>query len=84
MLCYKDRMIFHRCLFAVIFRKSGRNPGIYKLKGMFLNSFEPFGGDVISVFLGQMELGPELGFFREASFLGMLEPANGIVCTDYA
>ena len=52
MLCYEDRMVFHRCLFAVIFRKSGRDSGNYKLKGMFLDSFETFGGDVISIFLG--------------------------------
>ena len=52
-------MVFHRCLLAVIFRESGRNSGIYELKSMFFDSFETFGGDVISVFLSQMKFGPE-------------------------
>ena len=69
MLCYEDRMVFHRRLFTVIFRKSGRNPGINKLKGMFLDSFETFGGDVISVFLGQMKFGPEFGLFESGELL---------------
>ena len=69
MLCYEDRMVFHRCLFTVIFRKSGRNPGIYKLKGMFPDSFDTFGGDVIPVFLGQMKFGPEFGFFKGGKLL---------------
>ena len=60
----ENRMVFHRCLLAVIFRESGRNSGIYELKGMFFDSFETFGGDVIPVFLGQMKFGPEFGFFK--------------------
>ena len=69
MLRYEDRMIFHRCLLAVIFGKSGSNPGFYKLKGMFLDIFETFGGDVISVFLGQMKFGPEFGFLKGGKLL---------------
>ena len=61
MLCDEDRVVFHGSLFAVIFRKSGCNPGIYKLNSMFPDSFETFGGDVISVFPGQMKFGSELG-----------------------
>ena len=64
MLGNEDRMVFHWCLSAIIFGKSGRNPGIYKLKGMFRDSFETFGGDVIPVFLVQMKFGPEFGFFK--------------------
>jgi hypothetical protein len=44
-------MPFHRCLLAIIFRKSWRNPGVYESIGVVFDGFETFGGDVISVFL---------------------------------
>jgi hypothetical protein len=37
---------------------------------MFLDSFETPGGDIISVFLGQMKFGPEFGFFKRGKLLG--------------
>jgi hypothetical protein len=45
-------MAFHWCLLAIIFRKSRRNPGIYKLISVVSDGFETFGGNVVSVFLG--------------------------------
>jgi len=63
-------MVFHRCLFAAIFRKSGRNPIIDKLKGKFFYSFNTFSCDVIPIFLGQMKFGPEFGFFKGGKLLG--------------
>jgi len=59
MLCYENRMPSHWGLFAIIFWKSGRNPGVYKLKGVLFDSFETFGGNVISIFLGKLEFGSE-------------------------
>jgi hypothetical protein len=47
----EDPMPSHWCLFAVIFRKIGRNPGIYKLKFMLFDGFKTFSGYLISVFL---------------------------------
>jgi hypothetical protein len=45
-------MTSHRCLFAIIFWKSGRDPGTYKLIGVIFDGFKTFAGDVIQVFLG--------------------------------
>ena len=55
----ENRMPSHWGLFAIIFWKSGRNPGVYKLKGVLFDSFETFGGNVISIFLGKLEFGSE-------------------------
>lgn len=55
MLGDEHRMPFHRCLFAVIFWKIRRHPGIYKLKCMVFDGFETFGCYVIAIFLGQPE-----------------------------
>jgi hypothetical protein len=46
MLSNENRMPSHRSLFAVIFGKSGRNPGIYKLICVIFNGFETFGGNI--------------------------------------
>ena len=43
MLGNEHRMSAHRCLFAVIFRKIGRNPGADKLKRMVFDGVETFG-----------------------------------------
>jgi len=59
MLGDENRMPSHRRLFSIILRKIRRNPGIYKLKGVFLDSFETFGGNVISIFLGKLKFGSE-------------------------
>ncbi len=64
MLSDEDRMPSHRCLFAIIFWKRGRYPGIYKLIGVLFDGFKTFGGDVIPVFSGELELGSEFGFFK--------------------
>ncbi len=55
MLGNKYRMPSHRCLFTIIFWKIRRNPGIYKFKCVLFDSFKTFGGNVISVFLCQLE-----------------------------
>ena len=70
MLCDKNRMPSHWGLFAIILWKIRGNPGIYKLKGVFLDDFETFGDDVISVFLGQLEFGSEFGLFERGKFAG--------------
>jgi hypothetical protein len=44
-------MPFQWCLLAIVFRKCGSNPGIYKLVRVVSDGFESFGGNVISVFL---------------------------------
>jgi len=51
MLSDEYRMPSHRGLFAIILRKVGRNPGIYKLKRVFFDGFKTFGGNIVSVFL---------------------------------
>jgi hypothetical protein len=48
----EDRMPSHGCLFAVIFGEIRGNSGIYKLKCVFLDGFETFGANVISIFWG--------------------------------
>jgi len=55
MLGNEYRMSFHRCLFAVIFRKIGGNSRIHKLKCMRFDGFETFGGNVIAILLCQSE-----------------------------
>ena len=46
----ENRMTYHWRLFAVVFRKIGSNPGIYKLICVIFDGFETFGGNVVSVF----------------------------------
>jgi proteasome lid subunit RPN8/RPN11 len=48
MLSDEDRMSSHRCLFAIILWKSRCDSGIYKLKCVFFDGFETFGGNVIT------------------------------------
>jgi hypothetical protein len=48
-------MTSHRRLLAIIFWKSGRNPGIYQFICVFFYGLKTFVGDVISVFLGYFE-----------------------------
>jgi hypothetical protein len=55
MLSNEYWMIFHRRLLAIIFRKSGGNPGVYKLVCVVFDGFETFGCNVISVFLRKFE-----------------------------
>jgi len=51
----ENRMSSHQRSLAIVFRKCGRNPGIYKLICVIFDGFETFGGNVISVFLCKFE-----------------------------
>jgi len=63
MLRNEDRMPPHRRLFTIIFWKSRRNPVTYKLIRVLFDGLKTFGGDVITIFCGQLEFGSEFGFF---------------------
>jgi len=70
MLGNKYWMPSHRRLLAIILRKVGRNPGIYKLKCMLFDGFETFCGYVFTIFLKQFEFGSEFGLFERGEFVG--------------
>ena len=69
MLCDEPRVPSHLRLFTVIFGVIRCNPGFNKLKDVLFDGFETFGGDVNTIFLGQLEFGSEFGFFKEGELL---------------
>ena len=52
MLGDEDRVPPHGGLFAVIFRKIGRNSGIYKVKCVVSDGFEASGSGAVSILGG--------------------------------
>jgi hypothetical protein len=56
----KNGVIFHRGLFAVIFRICGAEAFGYEIKGMLLDSFQTFSMEVLQVLSVELESAPEL------------------------
>ena len=63
------RMAFHRCLPAVVSGKVGSDPRADELKRVVFYRLNAFCGDVIEIFLSQVEFRSEGGLFQVREFM---------------